>query len=103
MSTNHRERNAAVWFPVAFDAKGLADSNAVGEKVGLLDGAELTGRRDGAFECDIVGFELGDALGDADSDILGDDDGSIVGSPDGSIVGPPDGCTDGDVDRRDVG
>ena len=91
MSTKHRERNAAVWFPVAFDAKGLADSNAVGETVGLFDGAELTSGRDGAFECDVVGFKLGDALG-------GDD-----GSPDGSIVGSPDGFTEGDVDGCDVG
>ena len=74
---------------------GTLDGATVCKKVGLLDGAELTGGRDGAFECDVVGFELGDVLGDADSDILGDDDGSIVGSP--------DGCAVGDVDGRDVG
>ena len=46
MSTKHIERNAAVGFSVAFDAKGLADSNAVGEKVRLLGGTELTGGRE---------------------------------------------------------
>ena len=88
MSTKHRERNAAVCFADAFDTIGLANGNAVGGMVGLVDGAGLTGDRDGAFECDVVGIQLGDILGNDDSGTLGDDEGIALGAADGDA----DGC-----------
>ena len=123
MSTKHRERNAAVCFADAFDTIGLANGNAVGGMVGLVDGAGLTGDRDGALECDVVGFKLGDVLGDADSFMLGDDEkvtgdmvgevtaGDMVGEADsgalgddeGAKLGSADGDAEGDADGCDVG
>ena len=42
----------------------------MGNDNGSVVGSGLTGDEDGALECDIVGIQLGDILGDADSGTL---------------------------------
>ena len=62
----------------------------MGNDNGSVVGSGLTGDGDGALKCDIVGIQLGDILGDADSGTLGDDEGITLGAADGDTYGCAD-------------